>query len=119
MLYSLLFAGLKTLQAPPVVFVVMLIFPMLIGLGQAMLFRGEHPREASLLVGSCCCLIAVTIAAMVQFCSGESHNDPGLLILAILAPGLGAAVGYIFGCTIGGLFLVGKWIDERATKRSE
>lgn len=49
--YSLLFGVMRFLQAPPALIGVVSLFITLVGLGQALLFRGRHPRAASLVAG--------------------------------------------------------------------
>ena len=51
-MFGVLFAGLQALGCPPIVFFLALLFFTAVGLGQAFLFGGKHPRRASVIVGA-------------------------------------------------------------------
>ena len=55
--YAVLFAILRASKAPPSSFVVVGLFPFLIGLGQMLLFKGQRPRRASMIVGACIAVV--------------------------------------------------------------
>ena len=102
--YAVLFAILRASKAPPGAFVVVGLFPFLIGLGQMLLFKGKRPRRASMIVGAC--------IAAVLWITGEfviTNNQPALTDIvgeAICGAIGGAFYGYVVGVLIAGVFLV-------------
>ena len=112
-MYGLLFAAMASLEMDPVRFVALTTFVTGIGLGQMLLFGGKRPREASILVGSCLCVFFVTVL-VVRMYLAEQEPDDGLLLLdVVLAPALGAVLGYLAGVAIGGTFALAGWLRGR------
>jgi len=118
-LFAVLFAFLRTLNAHPAVYVVVGGFVVVIGLGQVFLFGGKQPREASLLVGGAIFFLGTVALAVNILVMGENYEPFLVLLVAILYPALGAMFGYFVGCVIGGVFLVGNWLNRRMEKRQE
>jgi hypothetical protein len=113
-LFAVLFGLLSSLGAPPWVFAGAAAFVTAVGLGQAYVFGGRRPREASLLTGSLCLVLtlAVTVGRM-QFLDGEAQSI-SLVVAVVVAPLLGGGLGYLIGALIGGAFLVAdRWTRKR------
>ncbi len=98
--YALLFALLKTLQIPVIPFATIVGFVTLIGLGQAVLFRGQQPRRASYLTGAGIWLLLSLVFRWSLLTPGAAV---GILVEAIA---FGGMFGYVAGCLIAGVFLV-------------
>ena len=111
-IYGVLFAFLASLEAPPALFVLPAVFLGGVALAQMFLFQGRRPREASLLAGSCLFFAAAAVAVAICHLVGES-GDGSLLWAAVLAPAVGAALGYLVGVAIAGPFLVAKRLRHR------
>jgi hypothetical protein len=108
--YALLFGVMRFLQAPPALIGFVSLFITLVGLGQALLFRGRHPRAASLVAG----ILAWSACAVLIYAwdhPGGGTPRPGywtdlLKIFAISAVCPGAILSYLTGTLVAGLFLV-------------
>ncbi len=111
-IYGVLFAFLAWLEAHPVLFVLPAVFLAGVGLAQMFLFQGRRPREASLLAGSCLFFAAAAVVVVICHLGGES-GDGALLWAVVLAPAVGAALGYLVGVAIAGPFLVAKRLRHR------
>lgn len=111
-IYGVLFAFLAWLEAHPALFVLPAVFLAGVGLAQMFLFRGRRPREASLVAGSCLFFAAAALAVVISHLGGES-GDGGFLWAVVLAPAVGAALGYLVGVAIAGPFLVAKRLRHR------
>ncbi|MFK7767265.1 MAG: hypothetical protein AB8B55_08585 [Mariniblastus sp.] len=97
--YGAAFAILTAVHAPMFVMLVLIGFATSIGLAQALLWKGNYPRAASMLVGAA----AFPICAM----NWELAGVLSYWVFATLVYGTtGTIVGYIVGAFIGGLFLV-------------
>ncbi|MEM9942312.1 MAG: hypothetical protein AAF939_12165 [Planctomycetota bacterium] len=73
----------------------------LIGLSQAVLFRGKDPRLASVISGTLG-FVSIVIFLILNFKGGL--NQPALVFAFSLL--LGAIFGYVVGTCVGGIFLV-------------
>jgi len=91
-------------------FAMVIVLLAAIGLGQAILFRGQRPREASIIVGSVLCV--TSLAMLVVYChvAGTSEAGPTLLLAIVAAPVAGSVLGYAFGGLIGVVFLFAAWL---------
>ena len=117
--FAVLFGLLASLDAPPIVFVVVAAFVTIVGLAQAVLFSGNRPREASVVAGSVVCALLSVGGFLVDFLAGGARlggfDDLLLgafalaLTTAILAV-VGGFFGYLAGCLTAGIFL-GKRVD--------
>lgn len=92
---------------------------ILVGLGQAVLFEGTHPRLASVWAGVLAWVPLSLAIAAYEFWSGNPYAEDisaGLFIGAFL---LAAPLGYLIGGVIAGAFLVlerirtGRWNEVR------
>ena len=52
-MYAVLFAVWRFIEGPPTVLVWVALFFFAVGLGQMLLFKGQRPRRASVIVGAC------------------------------------------------------------------
>jgi hypothetical protein len=112
--YSLLFGVMSGLNLPPVIRMVVGIITPLVGIGQAMLFGGQKPRLASLLVGAAC-FAALRVFAVAL---GDRPLSVDLLFLALMQGAvIGCIAGYIAGVLVGSVFLVSEnvrhWFGRR------
>jgi hypothetical protein len=104
--YSLLFGGMRLLGAPPVAIASVAVFITLVGLGQALLFRGKSPRAASVLVGCVTWFIGLLV---FEFGTGIPRFVDMIAVvfgLAVCSAPQGALFGYVAGVFVGGVFLV-------------
>jgi hypothetical protein len=123
-LYAIVFGLLRTVDAEPPAFVGVALYLTAIGAAQMLLFRGEKPREASILVGSA---VPLLIGIFVILSVGNRGGGPGtgdpIPLLMTALPVLGAIVGYLLGCTVAGVFLVierfRQWQRRREAERPE
>jgi ABC-type polysaccharide/polyol phosphate export permease len=107
--FSLLFAGLRVLEAPPVVYLGLGTFGIIIS-GLQMRF-GTVPREASFAAGACLLPLMVIGSAVVhggfRFILGSVIALPALLAA-------GGVLGYLVGTLVAGVFLMldywGRWL---------
>ena len=107
------FAAMASLGMDPVRFVAVTTFVTGIGLGQMLLFGGKRPREASILVGSCLYVFCVTVLVVRMYLIEQEPADGLLLLDVVLAPALGAVLGYVTGIAIGGTFALAGWLRSR------
>jgi hypothetical protein len=105
--YALLFGFMRAAGLPPLGFAIVAGFVSVVGLGQAILFRGKAPRKASAVCG-----IAVFLAVQLPIVVVDALSRPWDLLLLVLCCSPfsvvlpGAALGYGAGVLIGGVFLV-------------
>jgi hypothetical protein len=118
-LFAMLFGGLRTFNAHPIAYVAIAGFIVVIGLGQVLLFGGRQPREASLLVGGAVGLLWTVVLAVLAVVTGADHRPDEaltLLVVGIFSPPQFAICGYLVGCVIGGVFLVGDRINRKMNR---
>jgi len=110
-MYAVLFAILRGLRATSSAFVVLGMFFFAIGLGQMLLFKGQHPRRASVIVGASLALIAFAITQ-------ATFPPVDVMALAVLFPAgifvlfFGGVGGYVAGVFIAGVFLLADKIQR-------
>ena len=113
--YSVLFRVLVVIGADARWTAITCLFFAAINLGQMVLFRGDRPRAASILVGALVCpamLVAVVLdESLTQFTGwtpvANGLHRPAAFVSAILTLGMvGSLVGYLFGGMIAGVFYV-------------
>jgi hypothetical protein len=98
--YALLFAVLRLIRLPPKAVGTSALLLALVGIAQAVLFKGKAPRAASIAVGT----IFVGIVYVMAIPGPMSiENLTPLLLSSALA---GPIVGYLCGVLVGGVFLV-------------
>ncbi len=101
--------------APPVLVVVVMVFLVLVGLGQIILYQGVRPRAASVLTGAI--VFPLEYFLIFVFFAVKDHRgwrgvaDPVEVIvfgciLLVVGPILGAGLGYVAGGLVAGIFLV-------------
>jgi hypothetical protein len=104
--FSLLLGCLSGIGAPPAFSLVLAIFVVLVGLGQALLLGGRRPRLASMLVGLVCFALPFFVFALAA--ASSAGDIPAFFVIAALLQTLifGPLFGYIAGALIGGVFLL-------------
>jgi peptide-methionine (R)-S-oxide reductase len=108
--FAMLFAVMKTLNTPPIVFGAISVFFAGVGLCQVLLFKGKNPRRASIVGGMIIYSLFAVIAAIV---TGVGARSVGLALSLVLEAGmfgvvLGGPFGYLAGCVLAAVFLVRK-----------
>lgn len=98
--FAVLFGGLRFLRFPPTAALSIGSFIVLIGIAQAILFRGARPRMASVLAGGLWFLV-LSVWFLVRI--GFSFS---LLAASSFFVIFGGGIGYLTGALIGGVFLV-------------
>lgn len=120
--YAGLFGLMRALGWPPLAFALVAGFITVVGLGQALLFGGNAPREASVVCGVA--FFFVPLAVVVALAVGFQGNPLSVVLLsallfgAILAALPGVVLGYLTGVLIGGLFLVADLVRGATAKRN-
>ncbi|MFV1966058.1 MAG: hypothetical protein ACC628_11580 [Pirellulaceae bacterium] len=109
--FAMLFGGIRAAGGPPEVFATVAGYVTVIGLSQAIFFRGKRPRVASVIAGV---LFVFGAGIVVSVLSGEwwgllACANPCTLTVAAL-------FGYMVGTLIGGVFLVTDYC-RKATQR--
>jgi hypothetical protein len=111
--FAVVFAVLRCLNAPWLLFVGVAGFVTIIGLSQAILYSGRRPRRASVVTGAVLGGLVPAVGFLVLLFSERPHlamDDlaggaffvaVGTLIYAVIGGGL----GYMAGCLIAGMFL--------------
>ena len=109
--YAILFAAMRLFYASPELMFGTGGLIALVGVSQAVLFKGESPRAASLIVGGVYC--AVVVGFVVASYSYRSSSVIGAVIFACF---WGPPGGYLCGTLVGGVFLVAEYV-RRAIRR--
>ncbi len=106
--YSFLLAGMSVLQFPSIASLAIAGFVTLVGVGQAVLFGGDRPRTASLLVGT----TIYSLGMLAYWFLGWSRFIPpsGLFVIGTFVVIGGAILGYLSGTLIGGVFLLAEYL---------
>ena len=105
-LYAAMFGVATWMQMPPLATGIMAGFITAVGIAQAVLYHGRRPREASLLAGSLLCAGGSATVSIWCYATGENSPEGPLLLGTVLAPLLGAGLGYLAGGLVGGVFLI-------------
>jgi hypothetical protein len=113
--YCLLFAAMGAMGASGVVTLVIAGFITLVGIGQAVLYGGQRPRKASVVVGIGLTWIG---CAMPLVLSGARMIGNGMILGTVLyaatyGSALGALLGYLAGTVVAGVFLVTDRVRQR------
>ena len=98
--YGLLFALMNMVHADALFFAIVAGFFTCVGVSQAILFKGKAPRLASCLTGAAYYFGILLVSGMP-------------LIATVFVLLVGAAVGYVSGACIGGVFLVADALRNR------
>ena len=106
--YSFLLAGMSVLQFPPIASLAIAGFVTLVGVGQAVLFGGDRPRTASLIVGA----TVYSLGMLAYWLLGWSRFIPlsGLFVIGTFVVIGGGILGYLSGTLIGGVFLLAEYL---------
>ena len=108
--YSLLFAAMSGLQFPPIASLLIAGFITFVGIGQALLFHGSKPRQASIVVGSA----VYTLATLAFWLFFKPPFPDGLIFVMVGYSVVGGAIlGYFAGVLVGGVFLVAEALRTR------
>ena len=100
--YAIAFAILTGAKVPMPLALMLTLFVTFIGLAQAILWKGERPRLASILIG----ILFFVAACILMLPATQYVNDPyEIFFFVMVSPFVGSIVGYVFGAAIGGLFL--------------
>ena len=100
-MYAVLFAALQ--RTPAIIFVAVSAFFTVIGVAQAVLFKGRNPRRASVVAGSVACPVIAIIATIVAAPRGSNMWVAYTGI--VVCTSFGAGFGYLAGGLIAGVFL--------------
>jgi len=105
--YALLVTFLRLLNAPTALTVFLLVFVSMLGVAQALLFKGRDPRLASLAMGT----LAMPLFALGWMVYGAAIGElrmplAGCICSLVLSVPLGAAGGYLLGACVAGVFLL-------------
>jgi hypothetical protein len=107
-MYAVLFAVWRFIEGPPMVLVWVALFFFAVGLGQMLLFKGQRPRRASIIVGACvypCMLLGCL--AYEQLATGRRPFFPVNILFALFyCIPVGALFGYVAGLLIAAHFLL-------------
>jgi len=113
--YAAVFAVLQSLNAPTVFATHLAVFFTLVALGQAVFFRGHHPRWASLLVGSAYFLVGLTVDS---FSGTNTVGSEEFVYVTLFFALSGAFWGYLAGVLVGSLFMIVDGIRQLTTARA-
>jgi hypothetical protein len=107
-MYAVLFAVWRFIEGPPEILVWVALFFFAVGLGQMLLFKGQRPRRASVIVGACA-VPGMFLGYIVyeQFVTGRLSAFPvdNLCWLYWCIP-VGGFLGYLAGGLIAAHFLL-------------
>ncbi len=112
-MYAVLFAVLQ--QTPAGFFVTVALFFTIVGLAQAILYKGRNPRKASIVTGAglglLLALIGDALALVLSVQGGAPFSEIASLVLWLLFAALcgvvfGALFGYLAGGLTAGVFLL-------------
>jgi hypothetical protein len=107
---SLLLAGMNALDVSPFVSGTIVLLCAATAFGQMLLFRGEQPREASLIVGAAFFAIAplfISLAASIGVGRVPDLRTVGDVVRLMFFGALfGAIPGYAAGCTVASVLLL-------------
>ncbi len=115
---ALLFGLMKSLGAPAAVFAIVTVLFVGVATGQVLLFGGQRPREASVLVGACLFpveILALLVYVWVSPLAGVGFSPLGLPCLAVT----GAILGYLAGTLTAGIFFVRQRYSEDSEDSDE
>lgn len=106
-IYAVLFFFLTLVETPPRDFAVIVLFFTIVAAGQAVLFRGTRPREASILAG-CAAAPVMTLVASVwnAYLWQDFESVARTIAIGIALMPCGALCGYLVGCLAAGVFYV-------------
>jgi uncharacterized protein YhhL (DUF1145 family) len=101
-MFAVLFSVLRSLHVPAKEFAFIALFFFGVGAGQALLFHGQQPRRASIVMG----IVMIYILGVFELMLVERRSPVALLELIGPAFCGGIMYGYLAGRLIAGVFLV-------------
>jgi len=106
--YSMMFAGMSVFGLPAGVSLSVAGFITVVGLGQAMLFRGEKPRLASAVVG----LVTFSLGVLgFWIVGGRRMYGANTIVFSSIATVIGGALyGYLAGACVGAVFMLADFL---------
>lgn len=117
---AMLLGVFNVIGVPPVVVIPVLVFLVLIGLGQIILYQGVRPRAASVVTGAIIYPVGfILISLGIQTLSGHVSLQKVILSVGIAIPIgviMGAGAGYLAGGLVGGIFLVMDSVERALEK---
>jgi hypothetical protein len=122
MVVTAAFAGMLTilrwLGTPPLVVGFCVVFISLVGVGQAVLFRGRQPRKASLICGAVCLPLMTLATVIPAIRSPGNYGAPNDVCCGLVAAVIfGSGCGYVAGGLAAGVFLVMDSIEKSLASR--
>ena len=102
--FALLFTLMRVLRWPMEVVLVVVALLVVVGLAQALLFKGKRPRLASRIAGTVFCTLATF--AVLYFEPNSDEKVLAIVLAAVFAGFWGILVGYIAGLAVAGVFLI-------------
>lgn len=110
--YAVLINVLRLFSVPSLEIVLFAGFVTLVGVGQAVLFRGKRPRLASILIGIVCgglyCFVMPHWG--IPFTVSRMMIPEVWLMAGILGTIGGTITGYLSGASVGGVFCFSEYI---------
>jgi MFS family permease len=112
-MYAVLFTVLQ--KTDPAFFVLVVVFVTIIGLSQAILFKGHDPRLASMVtgmaLGTLLPIVTSVVVLVVAIIHGDVTEGLGAAVFTIflgvpVGAGFGVVAGYLAGLLIAGVFLL-------------
>ena len=103
-LFAVLFGVLRSLDVPAKEFAYIALFFLGVGAGQALLFHGERPMRASVVMGIVICF-ALSLFEPI-FYQGRPLSASLLVDAVCVSVGAGIIYGYVAGAMISSAFLV-------------
>lgn len=117
-MYAVLFAVLRAFGLPPSAFLFVALFFTAVGLGQMLLFKGERPRRASVVVGAGFYAVATLVLFGYERVVHHRGTYPDLCFGLFWFPISGGIAGYCGGLLIAAVFLlIDKWKSHLADLR--
>jgi hypothetical protein len=115
--FVVLCAILTSLNVHPILFICVLLFFIVIGISQALVFNSQGPRYSSIItgifLGPVVLIISTFIYMLFFYYLGDSNDFENYNVISLLCGVIvfvlfGGPAGYVAGCLIAGIFLVRK-----------
>jgi hypothetical protein len=113
--YSLLFAAMSGLNFAPVASLIVGGYITAVGFGQALLSGRMNPRVASVVTGAIA-IVPITIVSVAMTRRGFRGEEAFVAIP--MSAIMGAALGYLAGVLVGGVFLIADKVRQFFLNRS-
>ena len=114
-MFAVLFAVLRSLNVPTIAFAIIALFFLGVGAGQALLFHGQRPRRASIIVG----IVMTYVLTIFGIIITDGFHSDVLLSPAFhcIVGAFGGAFGYLAGVLIAAVFLVSDKLTDAYRRR--